>query len=195
MSYTELVVQNAVTGLLEPCDGKQRKNCLSITQLGSVAPIHQESLIFQNIFHAIEWMTKYSLPLHQKYWDILADFCLTFLTEMNVFPQIKTVAVLLKKRKINWNVSTVRASSSFFARPWELWQIPWDPLCPLHHLWARIWAEFPLAIALLWLSQPLSFWWKYTCLIWIASLTFGNIYIFSPAWAKNVAKHLKQILW
>lgn len=153
------------------------------TLLGSVAPIHQKSLLFQNIFHAVEWMAKYGLPLHQKYWDILTDFCLTFLTEMNVFQQTKTVAVLWKK--LNWNVSTARASSSFFASPQELWQTSWDLLCPLHPLWARIWVEFPLAAALLRFSQAFSFWWKNTWLIWIASLTFGNIYIFSPAWARR----------
>lgn len=70
---------------------------------------------------------------------------------------------------------------SFFPSPQEAQQTSWDPLCPQHPLWARIWVELPLAVALPWFSQAFSFWWNNTWLIWIASLTFGNICIFSPA--------------
>lgn len=184
ISHTELVVQSAVTGLLEPCNSKQRKSCILINTVG-ICSIHSPEKPDISKYFSCYWMDDKiqfaTAPEALRHPDWLLpdisywDECFSSETELECFHYKGQFICFCKASRVVADLLGPSVSPASFVGK----DLSWISSCRCST------TTLPGTFILV----------KNTWLIWIASPTFGNIYIFFPAWAKNIAKHLKQILW
>lgn len=186
------MVRSAITWLIEPCNSKWRKKKLLYINTVGICNIHSSENSGISKYFSSWWIDDKTIMIFQCTRSTETSWLTSdchFLPRWSFSTNVNC-GLFMKKTQLECFHS--KGQFSFFPSPQEVWWTSWDPLCPLQPLWARVWVELPLAVALPWFCQAFLFWWKNTWLIWIASLTFGNICIFSPAWVKRNSSNISR---